>query len=262
MIKRSEKKWFAFNQATDGPAEIRIFDEIGEWGVTGKSFCEELSRIRGDEIAVRINSPGGDVFAAFSIFDNLRQHPARVNVFIEGLAASAASVIAMAGDSIQMTENSFVMIHEPWGMVVGDAKTMRKQAELLDKIHTSIVNAYSERSGQRVEQIKAWMDAETWFTAEEAKAAGFCDTITGQVDSKKFNLAAKYKKAPACLHEAEKAVVESIRELEAMLRDELSLSHAQAKKLASGGWPALARDVSDADIDEVRDFIRELKSNL
>lgn len=256
-----KKKWFAINQAENAPAEVLIYDEIGGWGVTAKSFLEELSRIKGNSIVLRINSPGGDVFEAFAIFDKLRQHPAKIAVYVEGVAASAASVIAMAGDSIEMTENSFMMIHEPYGFVCGGADELRKNAELLDKVSVSIVDAYAQRTGQTAEQVKTWMNAETWFTAEEAKAAGFCDTITGEVEAKKFNLAARYRKAPACLQAEEKAVIQSIREFEAALRDELSLSHSQAKKLAAGGWPAFTRDESE-DVGAVLQHIQKLKTQL
>jgi ATP-dependent Clp protease, protease subunit len=170
------KSWFDI-QAKNGRAEIVIFDEIGTGGISAKAFNDQLKAL-GDvqSITLRINSPGGDVFDGTAIYNMLKRHPARVEVTVDGIAASIASVIAMAGDRIIMPENSMLMIHNPWGGVIGEADDMRDMAEALEKIKVSILSAY-RRSGKSDEKISALMDAETWLSAQEAVAAGFADEM-------------------------------------------------------------------------------------
>jgi ATP-dependent Clp endopeptidase proteolytic subunit ClpP len=177
------KTWYAISaKASDKQTEISIFDEIGFWGVSAKQFISDLQKVPADhEINLRIHSPGGEVFDGNAIANALKRHPGGYSVQIEGLAASMATVISLGGQPVKMAENGFYMIHNPWGMAVGDATEMRDQAELLEKIQTGIVNAYAAKSGKSVEQIQEWMDAETWFTASEAKDAGFVDEITDTV---------------------------------------------------------------------------------
>lgn len=161
---------------------LLIYDIIGEdfWGdgVSAKAIVNELQAYpNAESIRVRINSAGGDVFDASAINTALTEHAAHVTVEIEGMALSAASFIAMAGDTIRMSENAFFMIHEPWTWTVGDAGQLRKDADLLDKIAGQLVNAYAARSGQTAEQVTEWLAAETWFTAAEAQEAGFVNEI-------------------------------------------------------------------------------------
>lgn len=164
-------------------AEVLIYDQIGSsWfadGVTAKSFMQALSDVgQVDSIDVRINSPGGLVFEGNAIYNALKNHPAKVNVHIDGIAASIASIIAMAGDTITMAENAAFMIHEPWSGVVGNADDMRKEAETLGKLTDISAKAYADRTGQPETAIRAAMKAETWYTASEALAAGFVDKIS------------------------------------------------------------------------------------
>ena len=189
-------------KASGDTAEILIYEVIGEdfWtggGVTAKGFSDELKAL-GDvkTINLRINSPGGSVFDGVAIYNNLAQHPAKVNVYIDALAASIASIIAMAGDTITMAENAMMMIHNPWALVVGDSNDMRKEADLLDKIRDTLVTTYATRTGKKAEEITAMMDAETWFTAEEAKEAGFADAIVaGKKAANLYDLSV-FKNAP------------------------------------------------------------------
>lgn len=173
-----------FTAKADGKtAEIVIFDEIGEGffseGVTAKSVNAQLESFgEVDEITVRINSPGGLVFDGLAIYNLLAQHSARIIVEIDGLAASAASVIAMAGDTIRMAENALMMVHPASGFVFGDADEMREEAELLDKITANIVDVYTTRSGRPRADIDALVSNETWLTAEEALAEGLITDIT------------------------------------------------------------------------------------
>jgi ATP-dependent Clp protease protease subunit len=134
-------------------------------------------------INVYINSPGGDVFEAATIFNTLKQHPAPVNVYIQGLAASAASYIAMAGDTIQMGEGTFMMIHNAWTVAIGNAQDMRAQAAFLDKIDGEIAGIYTRRTGQDLAQVKKWMRDETWMSAEDAVNLRFADKASAVVET-------------------------------------------------------------------------------
>lgn len=182
--------------------EISIFDEIGMFGVSAKQFISDLQAVPADHsILLKIHSPGGEVFDGNAIFTAL-QRRGNVEVQIEGIAASMATVISLAGSPVKMAANGFYMIHNPWGSAVGDSSEMRKQAELLDRIRQNMVNAYAAKSGQEPALIESWMDAETWFTAEQAQAAGFVDEITDGMAlaaSANFRALAKYRNAPANL---------------------------------------------------------------
>lgn len=182
--------------------EITIFDEIGMFGISAKQFISDLQAVPADHsILLKIHSPGGEVFDGNAIFTAL-QRRGNVEVQIEGIAASMATVISLAGSPVKMAANGFYMIHNPWGSAVGDSSEMRKQAELLDRIRQNMVNAYAAKSGQEPALIESWMDAETWFTAEQAQAAGFVDEITDGMAlaaSANFRALAKYRNAPANL---------------------------------------------------------------
>lgn len=129
----------------------------------------------GDTLNVHINSPGGDVFDGIAIFNRLDQHDGEVNVTVDGLAASAASLIAMAGDSIKMAKGAFLMIHEPWGLTIGDASDHAKTADNLRQIAGEIVDIYHQRTGVDRDEIAAMVAAETWMTGADARAKGFAD---------------------------------------------------------------------------------------
>ena len=196
--------WYAISPKAElKQTEISIFDEIGMWGVSAKQFISDLQRVPADHsILLRIHSPGGEVFDGNAIANAL-QRRGNVEVQIEGLAASMATVISLSGAPVKMAENGFYMIHNPWGMAMGDAAELRDQAELLDKIRLNMVNAYAAKSGQSAEQITEWMDAETWFTAAEAQAAGFIDEVTDGMaiaaTANKFTRLARFKNPPANL---------------------------------------------------------------
>lgn len=166
--------------------EILIYSDIGpeEWGgVSAKSIKAQLDKIGdAEEITVRINSPGGDVFDGFAIYNLLAQHPAKINVKVDGWAASAASVIMMAGDTREVAANALVMIHNPWTMAIGDASNMRKTADLLDQIKDSIITTYKAGTTLEDEEIVALMDAETWFDAQGAIDAGLATAVVGKSD--------------------------------------------------------------------------------
>ena len=162
---------------------IDIYSDIGEsfWGdsVSANDIKGQLEGMTGD-LTVRINSAGGSVFDGFAIYNLLNEYEGEVTVKIDALAASAASVIAMAGDKIHMADNALMMIHEPWTIAVGDSKDMAKTEELLDKIRDSIVTTYQSKSNLDKSQIEKMMRDETWFSAEEAIANGFATAKTDE----------------------------------------------------------------------------------
>ena len=160
-------------------AEISIYDQIGGWGVTANDFIAQLKEL-GDvsTINLRIASGGGSIVEGNTIFNALKRHEAKVITHIDSLAASMASVIAMAGDEIHMAANALLMIHNPWTMSMGGAEQLRKDADLLDKMEANIRTSYA-RSTLSAEELDAAMEAETYYTAEEAKEFGFIDEIDG-----------------------------------------------------------------------------------
>lgn len=180
------KKWFEIINKAE-KSEIWIYEQIGEdfWtgdGITAKSFQKELALIKASQIDLHINSPGGEVFDGITIYNLIKQHPANVTTYIDGLAASIASVIALAGNTVIMAENALFMIHNPYGMAMGDAEEMRKTAELLDKVSGSLVLAYTSKTGKSDSEIQDLMNLETWMSAEEALGMGFADEIAEKMD--------------------------------------------------------------------------------
>ena len=144
--------------------------------ITPKKFKAELLRDTGD-IAVWLNSPGGDVFAASQIYTMLREYPGKVTVKIDGIAASAASVIAMAGDEVVMSPVAMLMIHNPATVIFGEAAELQSAVKMLGEVKESILNAYEERTQLTRGKLSAMMDAETWFSAQKAVELGFADKI-------------------------------------------------------------------------------------
>lgn len=196
------KKCFAQFERSGSSASIWIYEQIGDngWGdgMSAKHFGQEL-RDLGDvsEISVFINSPGGSVWDGTAIFNTLRNHPARVTTYIDGLAASMASVIAMAGDEVVMRDNALFMIHNPWSIVIGDADEMRKAAGMLDKVKETIVTAYQGRSSLNDEELSELMNDETWMTADEALEWGFIDSVSEGLELAASIDISRFTNAPA-----------------------------------------------------------------
>lgn len=175
---------FAVLAASGGaPAEILLYDEVGFWGITAKDFVLGLAQAGDGPLTVRINSPGGDVFDGLAIYNALRARSAPVNILVDGLAASAASFIAMAGSTVSMAEASMMMIHNAWGICIGDRNDMLDMSAMMEKIDGQLAGIYATKSGKQAAEIGAMMDAETWFTSSEAKDAGLCDTIATPAQS-------------------------------------------------------------------------------
>jgi ATP-dependent Clp endopeptidase proteolytic subunit ClpP len=173
------------NAKSSSEIEILLYEMIGQdwWtgeGTTAKQFADDL-KAAGEgirKIHLRVNSPGGSVFDGLAIYNTLLSHGAKITAAVDGLAASIASVIVMAASEISMGDNAMMMIHNPWSTVQGDSNEMRKQADVMDKVKSSMIPAYRRHTSKSVEEVGALMDEETWMTAQEAKDMGFAEIVT------------------------------------------------------------------------------------
>lgn len=202
------RPWYEIKAASDDVAEVYIYDQIGEdWfgeGITAKRFVEEIKALKVPNIHVHINSPGGSVFDGIAIYNALLRHPAAVTTYIDGLAASIASIVSLAGESVIMAENALFMIHNPSAGAWGTAADMRQMAEILDKIRDTFVTTYVSKTGMSGDDLVAALDAETWYTAAEALDAGFIDEVAAPLQvAASFDLARYgFRHAPSAMREA------------------------------------------------------------
>lgn len=166
-----------------GQAEITLYDQIGHPGVTAADFRATLDAISAPTILLRLNSPGGNVFDAIAMYNDLIAHAATVTVDVTGVAASGASLVAMAGDTIRIARNAMMMVHRARGLVIGDRADMREMAAVLEKIDAAMAETYAARTGHARAEMAALMDTETWMGADDAVARGFADeTYSGEDD--------------------------------------------------------------------------------
>lgn len=205
---QAERKPLNLVRAADKPtdATLYIYDVIDAyWGISAKAVAQAIAGLdAAATLHLRINSPGGDVFEAEAIATAIRQHAGKTVAHIDGLAASAATRVASAASEVEISDGGFYMIHNAWTFALGNKHDMTAAASLLDKVDTTIVADYARRTGQTPEQIAAWMDAETWFTAQEAVDNKFADRLapagdkTSNATARQFNLAA-FDKTPQAL---------------------------------------------------------------
>lgn len=174
------KDWFRIENSVEDPdaTDVYVYDSIGGWfGMYADEFIEALGQVTTKNINLRLNSPGGSVFEGIAIANAIRSHPANVTVYVDSLAASIASVIALAGNRVVMMPQSQFMIHNASGACYGDATEMTKMADMLDKQSLNIAQAYAQHTGRPVSEWQQYMADETWFTAEEAVAVGLADEV-------------------------------------------------------------------------------------
>ena len=181
------EKWYNIQNKAGKPADVYIFDEIGTYGITAQEFITDIKDLKDTPINLRINSIGGDVFDGMAMYNVIKRREAKTTVYIEGIAASIATIIALGADEVIMAENSLFMIHNAWGGTSGEAKDMRKTAETLDKITSELTEIYVKKTGLSVDALAEMMDEETWLNAQEAFDLGFVDTISDSI-----KVAAKY----------------------------------------------------------------------
>jgi len=196
--------WYEIKAAHEDTAEVWIYDEIGEsfWGegVSAKTFNKELSEITAPNIDLHIHSPGGMFFEGQAMHAAISRHPAKVTTIVDGLAASAASLVALAGDEVVMADGAYMMIHNAWSLAMGNASDLRDSADLLDKIDQTQQNTYQRKSGQALSAIQDAMAEETWFTASEAVEFGLADRVEEGLKAAAMTItpeiAARFKNMP------------------------------------------------------------------
>lgn len=203
-LDNAKREKQVFNMVRNGAeATIYIYDVIDPyWGVSAKGVIADIAAAGdADTLHVRINSPGGNVFESRAIIEAIKRFAGKSIAHIDSVAASAATSCALACDEVEISDGGFFMIHNASGMAYGDKTDMRETADLLEKVEGVISAEYAAESGQSIEQIVEWMEAETWFTAAEAIAAGFVDRMAATAKaSNTWNLAA-FDKAPQALHQ-------------------------------------------------------------
>ncbi len=278
-VKRpmASRDWFRIEMAgRSKTAEVWIYDAIGsslfEEGTDSKAFAKKLQALDVDEIVVHLNTPGGDVFEGLAIYNSLKDHPAKITVMVDGLAASAGSFIAQAGDVVKMNRAAQMMIHDAGGLVMGNAKDMTDFAEVLDKVSDSIAGIYMSRVGGTVDEWREAMRAESWYSAAEAVEVGLADEMVqdkpaaeNSWDFSVFNYAGREKaptpilnhrpspppKSPEQVPEPRITPAEAARRIHAA-----SVRSAEPKKEGAGMDPAKIREAlglkADASDDEVK----------
>lgn len=203
--RQQAKTWYRFENAAEG-ADVFLYDEITDpfssamgAGISALGFARDLQSLRGKALNVHVNSPGGSVFEGLAVYNLLRQHDGPVNVIVDGIAASIASVIAMAGDTVTMSPHALMMIHDASGLTIGNADDHRQQANVLDKLSEDIAAVYRERGDSR-RNWRGLMKAETWLTADEAVSMGLADRIgePTSAPTNRFDLS-RYWNVPASL---------------------------------------------------------------
>ena len=257
-------KWYNIQNNAE-VLDIDIHDEIGLYGVDAASFIGEIKSQEAKSIRLSLNSYGGNVFDGIAIYNYLKNSDADVEVNVVGIAASSASIIAMAGDVINMPEDAFLMIHNPWVQMVGDADELRKEADLLDQIRNQLVNIYKKKTGKDEEDLIAMLNEETWLNGSDAAEMGFVDQVTNQ---KVAAMGKGWEKHFASLPEAlaeNKLDIDDVNtktEFERYLRH-AGLSRKDAKTLASKKIDiqrhaeTIAADQQKADISALSNLLRK-----
>ena len=250
--------------------EIDLYDEIGYFGVDAREFKERLRDA--DDVHLRINSPGGDVFDGITMYNDLVSHQGQVTIEVVGMAASAASLIAMAADEgrLLMADNAFLMVHNAWTVVGGDRHMMNDAADTLGKIDNALNGVYKARTGQTKGAISKIMDAETWLTAGEAVEQGFADKAVkvANASSTQFDLSA-FNNTPESLRASfeDAPCFNMKRKLERILTQDAGLSRTNARALMRSitGTQDAADPPVMRDADWIPDFeslITDLRNTL
>jgi len=225
--------WFKVQAISDDETEIMIYDVIGWPFISADDFVRALAGITAKTVTVRINSPGGDVFDGMAIFNALKTYNGKVVTRIEGIAASMASVIALAGKEVQAYANTMYMIHEPYAFTAGNQYSLRELADILEKMSGQMIDIYSSNASPGKREIAQMMKDEAWLTAKEAKEKGFIDTvIDGKGAKAQFDLS-MFSNVPDGLDGGREGGELTEREIERALRD-AGASRSFAKSVAVG----------------------------
>ena len=255
-------------EAKKGEETVYLYGDIGGfWGIDMEQWVKDFNEITAKTIHLRIDSDGGDVFAARAIQTAIKQHKSKVIAHIDGLAASSASFIAMGADEVEIVEGGFLMIHNAISFfdIFGFfnsadleilTEDIARSIGVLNKVDDSIIADYQKKTGKETDEIKDWMADETWFTAEEALENGFVDRIyDGEPVDNKYDLSL-FANAPDCLKKRCQGM--SKREIEKALRD-VGLSNKAAKEILAGKYKDQVRDEVDLDIDLENEALRDVK---
>lgn len=245
-------------KAEAGGTVIDLYDEIGYWGTDARSFRAKLQDATGD-ITLRINSPGGDVFDGIAIYNDLLAYDGKVKVEVVGLAASIASIIAMAGDEIVIADNAMFMIHNAWTYGVGNRHNFADLGATLTKIDDALARTYAARTTTGIRAIKQMMDDETWLTAKEAKDAGFATTIGVKQEPKaKFDLSV-YGAVPDALNWRDDAdATPTKRDLERALTQDAGWSRSKARAALRAADESDDEPLQDAGDEGLRKLVEAL----
>lgn len=228
-------EWYQIKAQTDDEVELLIYDYVGWPFNDAGEMVRAIADLKGKPITARINSPGGDVLDAIAIYNALTAHNAKVTTRIDAMAASAASIILLAGKEVQAYKNAMMMIHDPMMFVAGNRFDLREAADILDKISGNMVDIYAEQSNAGKKEIRDMLKNDTWFTAKEAKEKGFISTILDRKGKAKaaFDLS-MFANVPESLRPVnDKGLTK--RDAEKALRD-AGFSVSRAKSLLAGGW--------------------------
>jgi ATP-dependent Clp protease protease subunit len=234
-----------YARAQEKTGELYIYDAIGLFGgVSAQDVADALGHLENagcNALNVYVNSPGGDVFDGVAIYNRIRRFEGKKSVYIDGLAASAASFIAMAGDKgcIYSAKNATWMIHDAWGFASGNAADLRKAADLLEQVTATVTETYVDRTKRTADEVRQWMASETWMNAKVALERGFCDAILADGDDESeaqaqqrmaFPLVDKFKNTPPALRQGARAASVLIDEVERRIRARAVQPPAQAGK--------------------------------
>lgn len=262
--------WFNI-EGKAGTPTIYIYDEIGLFGVSASDFAKELKalgNLKGKNMNLRLNTPGGDTFAGNTIMTLLRESGANITVYVDGVAASMGSAIAMVGAKVIMSEGAMMMIHNPAGIFAGESDDMQNAVTLLDGVKEGMITAYTKKSGLDRDTVSKIMDAETWLTAVEAVKLGFADEIGGSVKVAAFDLARYSRNAPKDNPEAKQEVPMTKEEME-MLATTLGGAVTAANKPVLDALaalkPAAATEKKDAPVASAKteeDLRKEIKASM
>ncbi|HNQ66127.1 MAG TPA: Clp protease ClpP [Smithella sp.] len=243
----TKQEWYKIEAAANDNTEIIVYDVIGWPFIEADAFVRDLASIKSKKITLRINSPGGDVFDGVAIFNALKNKDAEIITRVEGLAASIASIIALAGDEIQMHKSAMYMIHDPWVLVAGNQHDLRDIADVLAKIGDNMLDIYYDKVGGKKRELKQLMKDETWFKASEAKEFGLIDTVleTEKKVNALFDLS-MFANAPEEIKTEIEGRDLTLRELERALRD-AGASRSYAARVAAGSRDISRRDSAKAE---------------
>lgn len=255
-------------KSEDASTQIDLYDEIGYWGVTAKAFRGRLKEASGD-IVLRINSPGGDVFDGIAIYNDLLAYDGKVKVEIVGVAASIASIIAMAGDEIVIAPNAFFMIHNAWTIGVGNRHDFGDIAATLTKIDDALARTYTAQTSSGIRAVKQMMDDETWLDAKAAVEAGFATSILPAADSgtkAKFDLSVFSAVPKALIWDEADEDLETEDDVEKLIMRDAGKSRSQARALirdiraGTTSTPEVTRDADVVDLTPIAEALKNARA--